>query len=183
MSIPLPQQPVMPLGLLRKGVIPAALLAALTSPLAYMTLERLEGNILEVYRDQLAHGIPTYCAGRTDWTAKPGTPLSSDQCWQVNKITLLEYGYAILGCVNWDHLSTQRLIALTLFAINVGKQAACGSQAVEQINRGQVAAGCHLIARTPDGEPNWSYADGQYVQGLQNRRQAERALCLQDGGA
>ena len=95
----------MPLGLLRKGVIPAALLAALTSPLSYMTLERLEGNILEVHRDQLTHGIPTYCAGRTDSTAKPGTPLSSDQCLQVNKITLLEYGYAILGCVNWDHLS------------------------------------------------------------------------------
>jgi len=24
----------------------------------------------------------------------------------------------------------------------------------------------------------WSYADGKYRQGMQNRRQAERAICL-----
>lgn len=171
----------MPDGLVRKGAIPAALLAALTSPLAHTTLERLEGNILEVYRDKLAGGIPTFCAGRTDWKAKPGTKLTSDQCLEVNKTTLLEYGYTILGCVNWDYLTARRLIGLTMFAINVGKQAACSSQAVRQINAGNVLAGCDLIARTPSGEPNWSYANGVYVQGLQNRRQAERALCREQG--
>lgn len=171
----------MPDGLVRKGAIPAALLAALTSPLAFTTLERLEGNILEVYRDKLAGGIPTFCAGRTDWKAKPGTKLTSDQCQEVNKTTLLEYGYTILGCVNWDYLTARRLIGLTMFAINVGKQAACSSQAVRQINAGNVLAGCDLIARTPSGAPNWSYANGVYVQGLQNRRQAERALCREQG--
>ena len=63
---------------------------------------------------------------------------------------------------------------------NVGKAGACGSQAVQQINLGNLAAGCNLIARTPSGAPNWSSAGGQYVQGLQNRRQAERALCLEE---
>ena len=52
-------------------------------------------------------------------------------------------------------------------------------QAVRQINAGAVKAGCDLIARTPDDRPNWSYAGGVFVQGLQNRRQAERALCLE----
>lgn len=168
-----------PAALARKGAIPAALLAALTSPLAYQTLERWEGNVLQVYRDNLAHGIPTFCAGRTDWSAKPGTRLTSDQCQEVNKTTLLEYGYAVLGCVEWNYLSAKRLIGLTVFAINVGKAGACGSQAVQQINLGNLAAGCNLIARTPSGAPNWSTAGGQYVQGLQNRRQAERALCLE----
>ena len=133
-----------------------------------------------MYRDNLAHGVTPLCAGRTDWSAKPGTRLTSDQCQEINKTTLLEYGYAVLGCVEWDYLSAKRLIGLTMFAINVGKAGACGSQAVQQINLGNLAAGCNLIARTPSGAPNWSNAGGKYVQGLQNRRQAERALCLEE---
>ncbi len=174
--------PRIPLALARKGAIPAALLAALTSPLAYTTLERWEGNVLRVYADNLAGGLPTWCAGQTQGP-KPGpvgTKLTSDQCAEINKGTLLEYGYAVLGCVNWNFLSAKRLIALTVFAINVGKDGACGSQAVRQINAGNVLAGCDLLARTPSGAPNWSTAGGVYVPGLQNRRQAERKLCREE---
>ena len=175
----LPPAPKMPAALLRKGAIPAALLAAITSPLAYTMLERWEGNILHAYADHLANGIPTYCAGRTDWAAPVGERLTSDDCKVVNKTTLLEYGYAILGCVNWDFLNPNRVIALTIFAVNVGKEGACGSCAVRLINAGDVVAGCGAIASGPDGKPAWSYANGKYVQGLQNRRQAEKALCLE----
>ena len=132
-----------------------------------------------MYADNLAGGIPTYCAGRTDWKAPVGTRLTSDECREVNKTTLLEYGFAVLGCVNWDYLTAKRLIGLTIFAINVGKTGACGSQAVRDINAGRVEQGCNLIARTPSGAPNWSTAGGVFVQGLQNRRQAERKLCLE----
>lgn len=59
--------PNMPASLVRKGAIPAVLVAALTGPLATTTLERWEGNVLRVYADNIAAGIPTYCAGRTDW--------------------------------------------------------------------------------------------------------------------
>jgi len=175
-----PGRPSIPASVARKGAIPLAFLAALGSPLAYTTLERWEGNILEVYADQFAEGLPTFCAGRTDRAAVVGTKLTSDFCQEVNKTTLMEYGYAVLGCVNWAHLNPQRLIGLTMFAINVGKDGACGSQAVRHINVGKVVDGCNLIARTPDGQPNWSTASGKYVQGLQNRRQAERKLCLEE---
>lgn len=173
-----PDQPQKPSALLRKGVIPAALLAALASPLAYSTLEKLEGNVLVVYADTLANDVPTYCAGRTDWKATPGTKLTSDECVAVNKATILEYGYAVLACTNWDYLTARRLIGLTMFAINVGKSAACGSAAIQHINAGRVVAGCNLLAYKPNGEPNWSYAGGVFVQGLHNRRRAELALCL-----
>ncbi|MDR2333767.1 MAG: glycoside hydrolase family protein [Burkholderiaceae bacterium] len=178
-GVNLPREPGIPAVLARKGAIPAALLAALSSPLAFTTLERWEGNIKQVYADQLAGGLPTYCAGRTDPNAVVGTKLTDDQCRQVNKVTLLEYGYAVLGCVNWDYLTAKRLIGLTMFAINVGKQGACGSQAVKAINAGRIEQGCNLIARTSSGAPNWSTAGGVFVQGLQNRRQAERKLCLE----
>lgn len=172
------KMPKIPPGLARKGAIPAAFLAALTGPIAGYTLVRWEGDIHKVYADRLAHNIPTFCAGRTDWSAKVGTPLSSDFCAEVNKTTLMEYGYAVLECANWDYLSPNRVVALTIFAINVGKEGACNSQAVRQINRGNIKAGCDFIAYKPDGSPNWSIAGGKYVQGLHNRRQAERDLCL-----
>ena len=172
--------PAIPPAVLRKGAIPAALLAALTSPLAYVTLEQLEGNVLRVYKDNLANGLPTFCAGRTDWNAKVGEILTSDQCKEINKITLLEYGYVVLGCVDWQYLTPTRTIALTMFAINVGKEGACGSQAVRTINTGNVARGCYLIAWTPGGNPNWSFANGKFVQGLHNRRRAESKLCTEE---
>lgn len=173
--------PRIPVSLLRKGAIPAAFLAALSGPLAYTTLERWEGNVLRVYADHLANGLPTWCAGQTQGQ-KPGpvgTRLTDDFCREVNKAVLLDYGYAVLACANWDYLTAKRLIGLTIFAVNVGKEGACGSSAVRYINAGRVVEGCNLIARKPNGEPNWSYASGKYVQGLQNRRQAERALCLE----
>lgn len=83
------------------------------------------------------------------------------------------------GDVARDYLTVKRLIDLTMFAINVGMAGACGSQAVQNINAGRVEQGCNLIARTPTGAPNWSTAGGVFVQGLQNRRQAERKLCLE----
>lgn len=172
-----PKTPTISAKLARKGVIPAAFLAALSSPLAFSTLERWEGNVLTVYADKLAGGVPTYCAGRTDWNATVGTKLTSDDCKVVNKTTLLEYGYAILECVSWDYLTVNRLIGLTMFAINVGKSGACNSQAVKQINQGNITAGCRLMAYTPAGKPNWSYAGGNFVQGLHNRRIAEADLC------
>lgn len=162
----------------RGKLVPAALAAALVSPFAVMELERLEGNILAVYADHLANGIPTRCAGDTNHDMPVGTKLSSDQCREINAGTMLEYGSAVLACTDWDYLTPKRLIGLTLFAVNVGKSGACNSQAFKTINQGAIVAGCNLLARKPDGSPNWSNAGGRYVQGLQNRRQAERALCL-----
>lgn len=163
---------------IKKASVPVALAAALTAGSTLTLLTQLEGNILSVYPDKLASGIPTYCAGRTDWKAPIGKTFTSDQCAEINKSTLLEYGYAILSCTSWEHLTPNRLVALTLFAINVGKAGACNSQSMRQINAGNISYGCKLISTKPDGSPNWSYSDGVYVQGLQNRRKIEAALCL-----
>ncbi|TXH51649.1 MAG: glycoside hydrolase family 24 [Desulfurellales bacterium] len=157
---------------------PAALIAAVSSPFAYNMLERWEGNILYVYKDII--GVPTYCAGQTANAPPVGAKLTSDFCKEINKTILMEYSYAILQCTKWDQLTPARIVALTLFAVNVGKAGACGSQAVLHINIGQVAKGCALIANTPSGAPNWSTAGGKFVQGLYNRRQSEAKLCLQD---
>lgn len=162
----------------RGKLVPAALVAAISSGGAVYELERLEGNVLKVYADRLANGLPTRCAGDTNHSMPVGTKLTSDQCQAVNKTTMLKYGAAVLSCTNWDHLNGDRLIGLTLFAINVGKSGACGSQSFKAINAGRIREGCNLLSTRPDGSPNWSYARGAYVQGLQNRRLAERDWCL-----
>lgn len=168
MSTPSPKQLLPPL----------AFILVLTSAPTLTLLTQLEGNILKVYPDRLAGGIPTYCAGKTDWSIPLNTTFTTDECKEVNKTTLLDYGFAVLGCTTWKHLNPDRLVALTMFAINVGKAGACGSQAVQQINLGKIQEGCRLIAYKPSGAPNWSYAGGVYVQGLHNRRVIEYNLCI-----
>lgn len=163
----------------RKSALPAALLAALCSPFALSKLEQLEDNVLRVYADPLARGLPTFCAGRTDPEAIVGTRLTSDQCAEINRGTLVEYGLAIAGCVDTAYLTQKRFIALTLFAVNVGKAAACGSRAVRLISAGQIELGCAALATGPSGKPVWSSAGGKYIPGLQRRRQQERDLCLE----
>lgn len=159
-------------------IVPAALAAVLTAGSSLALLEQLEGNILEVYPDKLARNLPTFCAGRTDWKEPIGKKFTSDECKEINKLTMVEHGTAILGCTTWANLTPARLTALTVFSINVGKSGACNSQAITNINRGNITTGCRLIANRPDGSPNWSYSDGVYVQGLYNRRKIESALCL-----
>lgn len=161
----------------QKAAIPAALAAVLTSAGTLALLSELEGNILKVYPDRIAGGIPTVCAGHTDWNLKPGTTFTSDQCEEVNKGTLLKYGYGILNCTTWKHLTPNRLTGLVMFTINVGIKGACGSQAVRKINAGDIQAGCRLLAYKPNGTPNWSYARGKFIQGLHNRRVKEMRLC------
>lgn len=179
---PKTDKPQAPKSVLRKGAIPAALVAALGSGFAVTTLTQFEGNVNAVYHDKLAGGLPTYCAGRTDWEAPVGAKITTDDCKQVNFVTIWEYGYAVLACTTWDRLSGYRLIALTMFAINVGKQGACGSRAVRLINDGWIKDGCKALAWGPAGQPVWAFAGGVYVQGLHNRRKAEAALCARDGG-
>ena len=111
-------------NVVNKSTVPAVFLAALTSASTLGLLAQLEGNILHVYPDKLAGGIPTYCAGKTDWKIPLGTTFTSDQCAEVNKTTLLEYGFSVLECTRWTNLTPNRLVALTMYSINVGKSAA-----------------------------------------------------------
>lgn len=167
---------------LRHVALPVALATALGSGYAGVKLVEFEGNVMAVYADHIAGGLPTFCAGRTDWSAPVGATVSEEDCKQVNKITIAEYGYSVLACTKWEHLSGYRTIALTLFAINVGKAGACGSRAVALINEGKIAEGCEAMAHSPSGRPQWSYSRGKFVQGLYNRRLKERDICLLEGG-
>lgn len=61
--------------------------------------------------------------------------------------------------------------ALVSFAFNVGTGAACRSTLAGFIKRQQWPQACNQLTR-------WVYVDGVKNQGLENRRQRERAYCL-----
>lgn len=151
--------------------------------LVVYNLKIFEGNPLVVYADSLANGLPTSCAGHTDKNDVVGTKLTAEHCEKVNTATAIKYSSIVLYCTNWDHLTAGRLAALTLFAVNVGGNGACGSRAFSMINSGLVKQGCNAIAYSPSNTPVWSYgtdAKGQkfFIPGLFNRRLKERQMCL-----
>lgn len=62
--------------------------------------------------------------------------------------------------------------ALVSFAFNVGTGAACRSTLVVYLKRQQWRRACEQL-------PHWVYVNGERSAGLENRRQRERAYCLQ----
>jgi lysozyme len=57
------------------------------------------------------------------------------------------------------------------FSYNVGATAFCKSTLVQKWNAGDYEGGCNEALR-------WVYANGKKIQGLVNRREKERLLCL-----
>ncbi|MET3390630.1 GH24 family phage-related lysozyme (muramidase) [Variovorax sp. 1140] len=141
-------------------------------------MHRWESQELTVYADQLAGGLPTYCSGRTQPPRPVGERLTQARCDAIDAQTATEYGRAVLACIPADKLDQNSFDAFTLFAINVGKSAACGSRAAQLMRAGNREAACKALARGPDGRPVWSYASGVFVRGLQSRRQYEANWCL-----
>lgn len=62
--------------------------------------------------------------------------------------------------------------ALVSFSFNVGTGTACRSTLVSYLRRQQWWQACDQLTR-------WVYVNGEYSEGLENRRQRERAYCLQ----
>lgn len=140
------------------------------------------GEGMTVYADKLANGLPTACHGITHYvTDEPvvvGEYWSKEKCDRVMRVALTKVQLELLSCLT--HEPPQGVFdAISSLAWNVGAPKACGSQSVRHINRGDYVNGCRLLSNTFSGKPNWSYASGRFVQGLYNRRQAERdKLCL-----
>jgi lysozyme len=61
--------------------------------------------------------------------------------------------------------------AFVKFTFNVGNRAFCNSTLVRKFNAGNNVGACNELSK-------WVYVKGQRVQGLANRREAERKLCL-----
>lgn len=144
------------------GAAAIVTMAALATPF----IVSKEGNKLKPYLD--VGGVPTVCAGvirGVEWRL-----YSEDECKSLNAREIAEHAQGLAKCVKAE-LTVEEWTALLSLTYNVGTGAICSSTLVRQINIGDRRASCDQYLR-------WSKVNGREVQGLVNRRNAERALCL-----
>lgn len=142
-----------------------------------------EGHRNVVYADKLAGGLPTVCKGITKWVSPypvvVGDRWPDEKCESVEREVTIKTQLELAKCIKRD-IPQSVFDALSSHAHNFGYPRTCGSASVREINAGNLKKGCDLLAYTESGQPNWSSASGRFVQGLHNRRKAERELCLKD---
>lgn len=128
-----------------------------------------EGLETRAYRDIV--GIWTICYGET-YAVKPGEVRTPAQCESGLAKGVGEYYARLDACVTNDNVPVKATAAFVSWSWNVGTGAACGSTLVRKLNAGDVRGACDELLR-------WIRAGGRVVQGLVNRRKAERTLCLE----
>jgi lysozyme len=141
-----------------------------------------------VYADKLADGLPTVCKGITRHVTK--TPVIVGERWSPGKCAAEERAAVVmvqrqlLGCFHREPPQSV-FDAATSHAWNFGYSRTCMSSAMQAWNAGNWALGCQRIQKSDSGRLIWSVVrkpDGsyQFVQGLANRRAAEREMCMRD---
>lgn len=144
----------------------AAVLAA--AAVAVPTIAVWEGSKNVGYADRLAGNLPTACFGATKGIVV-GKRYTDDECMAMLAQDAVSHGLEISRCLP-DELPVRTRAAFTSFAYNVGTGAFCRSTLSRKARAGDLQGACRELDK-------WVYAGGKRVQGLANRRQAERKLC------
>ncbi|GAA5785657.1 hypothetical protein YWS52_19790 [Chitiniphilus shinanonensis] len=157
-------------GKARPTAVAVAAMLVLATPLAM----QWEGKRNATYLD--IAGVPTACYGQTGASVKLGATYPDSTCDAWLRQELGERYQQLAQCIPVE-MAPHQAAALTVFAYNVGVAGACNSAAARYARAGDWPRACRAIQLNDRGQPAWSYAGGRYVQGLANRRAAERALC------
>ena len=134
-----------------------------------------EGYSPKMYYDSVH--VPTICYGATKADGVDLTKVyTKQQCEDMLGKDLPKYDAPLQVCIKkevYDALPPYRHAALVSLAYNIGTSAVCNSSVVRDLNRGDVKAAC-------DDFLKFNRAGGRVLQGLVNRREAERKMCLQE---
>jgi lysozyme len=133
-----------------------------------------EGMVPVAYLDRIASPpVWTVCYGETRGV-RQGDSYTPEQCAQMLAAALAEYRAALVACIPALPAQPEGVqVALISWSYNVGTGAACRSTLARHANAGDWRAACDQL-------PRWNRAGGVEVQGLTNRRAAERLLCVGD---
>lgn len=137
--------------------------------IAAATVGFFEGKENQAYHDPV--GVVTICYGHTA-TARIGQTHSDEECEALLEQDLGTAFEAVNRNVAVE-LPPTREAALASFVYNVGEGAFARSTLLRRLNAGQARAACDELLR-------WVHAGGRRLQGLVNRRFAERELCLME---
>lgn len=137
-----------------------------------------EDTVHRAYFDRLGQ-VWTICTGHTRGV-KPGDTATDDQCAAYLQQDQAEARAAVSRCIHAPLTEPQRAAFIDA-AFNLGPSVVCGSTLQRLANSGDVIGACLQLTDALDKRGNrsgWSYAGGQFVQGLHNRRVDERNACL-----
>lgn len=126
-----------------------------------------EGKRNSAYLDLVK--IPTICYGHTK-DVSIGDIKSDKECEELLTSEILYFNTIVDKHVTVS-LSDNQRAALISFVYNVGESNFKRSTLLRKLNAGDYIGACNEL-------PRWVYAGGKQVQGLLNRREAERLLCL-----
>lgn len=170
------QRPVtLPVGTLasKKGPL-VAIVGAIAATSLFASVPKEEGTEYKAYRD--IAGIWTVCQGDTN-DVHPGLIETPEGCRQRLERQLVAHAGPVMSCtprLSEPGRDYQRAAAVSL-AYNIGVGAWCKSTADRRFDAGDFRGGC-------DAFLSWSKArvrgELRTVQGLLNRRQRERLVCL-----
>ncbi|MBB5985946.1 lysozyme [Sphingobium lignivorans] len=150
-----------------KATTTSGALIALAMALAVPTIEKWEGTKTTPYRDVV--GIWTVCTGETRVKMRTYTKA---ECETMLKSTLdNEFAPAVRKAVPKIVEHPHAYAASISLSYNIGNAAFARSTVARRFNAGDWKGGCDAFLM-------WNKAGGRVVQGLVNRRQAERKLCL-----
>lgn len=132
----------------------------------------LEGLRLHAYQDVV--GVWTACHGETAGI-KPGQKFTREQCDSMFIASLTKHEAGMRACLKApDAIPDRTYVSFVSFTYNVGVGGFCGSSVARRANAGNLSGACDaMLAWNKGGKPL------RVIQGLVNRRKAERALCLQ----
>lgn len=125
-----------------------------------------EGKRNDPYKDLVSRW--TVCYGETN---VPMRRYSDDECKDMLAGSLAVYASAVLTRNPELAGHDPQVIAATSLAYNIGPAAYSRSTVAKRFSAGNWRGAC-------DAFLSWSYAGGKRVQGLLNRRRAERDICL-----
>ncbi|MFZ3484223.1 lysozyme [Sphingomonas sp. 3-13AW] len=125
---------------------------------------------LKAYRDIV--GVWTVCDGDTK-NVTAGTIETREGCQARLERQLLAHAEPVMACVPTlaEHGRDYQRWAAVSLAYNIGTSGFCGSTVARRFNARQWRSGC-------DAFRMWNKAGGKVVQGLVNRRERERSICL-----
>lgn len=139
-----------------------------TSPQGLALIADLEGCRLRPY--QCSAGVWTSGIGHTAGVI-PTRDISEKEAASNLVADVLQVERRLAQCAPVA-MPPQVYDAVVSFAFNVGSGAACRSTLVYFLTQKQWRQACNQL-------PRWVFIDGVRNQGLENRRQRERAWCLQ----
>ena len=129
-----------------------------------------EGLVLGTYVDPV--GIVTACFGQTGPEFELGQRFSEQECLAMLAEDLDVFDRQLTNQVRVPLTDSERAAYLS-FMYNVGAQNFSDSTLRKKLLRGDRIGACNELSR-------WVYAKGKKLQGLVNRRETERQLCLKE---